>query len=236
MNKKKLIFFSAWVGVLVVLIFAINKMNDVISPPPPPPFVNPKVDDARWKEVMSRTVAQPKGDPKAPFTIVEFGDFCCPQCGAMHKQFEELPKMAPVSLYFVNRPFPNLKEHENAVYAAQAGLAAAAQGKFWPMFEALYDHQKSLQPANYKQYADQAGLNGTQLSKDVQTGKYLATVEDTRKYCDKIGMTMTPAIILRNNKTGEFKVASGRTQIDSLLRSLPWGRTAAGPATMAKGQ
>lgn len=237
MNKKKAIFFTAWVGILVGLIVAINMMNGHIDPPKPtaqPP--NPKITEAMWKEVISRTIDEPKGDPKAPYTIVEFGDFCCPQCGVMHKQFENLPKSAPISLYFINRPFPQLKEHENAVFAAQAGFAAAAQGKFWPMFESLYDHQKDLAPSNYEKYADQAGLNGAALSKDVQTGKYLSKVDDSRKYCDSIGMTMTPAIILRNNKTGECKVASGRSQIDSLLSSAPWAKTAEGPATVAKGQ
>jgi protein-disulfide isomerase len=236
MNKKKIIFFAAWIGVLVVLVVVINKMNDIVAPPPPPKFVPPTITDARWKEVMARTVSAPKGDPKAPFSIVEFGDFCCPQCGAMHEMFANLPKTAPVSLYFINRPFPKLKEHENAVFAAQAGMAAAAQGKFWPMFETLYDHQKDLQPANYEKYANQAGLNGAALSKDVQTGKYMAKVQDSLKYCDSIGMTMTPAIICRNNKTGEYKVAAGRDDIDKLLQNPPWTASAEGPATVAKGQ
>ena len=234
-NKKKIIIFAVWIGVLVGLVVAINKMNDIIAPPPPPKFVPPTITDASWKEVMSRAVATPKGDAKAPYSIVEFGDFCCPQCGAMHKQFENLPKTAPVSLHFMNRPFPKLKDHENAVFAAQAGFAAEAQGKFWPMFDSLYNHQKALEPANYEKYATQAGLNGAALRKDVQTGKYMAKVQDSLKYCDKIGMTMTPAIICRNNKTGEFKVAAGRDDINKLLQNPPWAGTTSGPS-VAKGQ
>lgn len=237
MNKKKIAFFAAWVGVLIGLVFAINKMNNSIDPPPPPPPPHPTIDDAKWKQIMARTVASPKGDPNAPYTIVEFGDFCCPQCGAMHKGFESLPNAAPVSLYFINRPFPKIKDHENAVVAAEAGYAAAAQGKFWAMFESLYDHQSDLEPGFYEDYANKAGLNGAQLRKDVESGKYMAKVEDSRKYCDSLGMTMTPAIILRNNKNGEYSVAAGRNQIDTLLKNAPWTKTAAaGASAVAKGQ
>src|SRR3569833_1747541 len=248
MNKKKIFFGIGWVAILAILFVAINKMNDVVDPAnqkPPPLPPNPTITNADWKQVMSRVIDSPKGYPKAPFTIVEFGDFCCPQCAAMHKQFESLPHTAPVNLYFMNRPFPTIKKHENAMFAAQAGYAAAAQHKYWPMFEMLSDHNEQLAPSNYKQYADDAGLDGTKLANDVNSGKYKAKAQDSFDYCTKLKMVITPAIIVRNNKNGEYQVASGRDQINALLAKAPWMKSTAPaaapvaqktPPTVAKGQ
>jgi protein-disulfide isomerase len=238
MKNKKAILFGSWIGILVALTLLVNWLSNssmTAQKPPQPPKIDNAVVKQQWDAVMAHTVGTPKGDPKAPYTIVEFGDFCCPQCGAMHSVFENLPTSAPVNVYFVNRPFPKLKEHENAVVAAEAGYAAAAQGKFWPMFDQLYGHQKNLEPYNYEEYANSAGLNGATLHKDVESGKYLKQVEDSEQFCDKIGMQMTPSIALHDNKTGDIKTAAGREQINKLLSSAPWTKNGAGPA-VAKGQ
>lgn len=235
-HKKELIF-GAWIAILVVLTLAVNKLSEIPPPPvPKPPKIDPAVLTARWKSIMDHTVSPPKGDPKAPYTVVEFGDFCCPQCGMMHSVFASLPSNAPVNLYFVNRPFPKLKGHEHAVVAAEAAYAAADKGKFWQMFDVLYDNQRELAPSNFEDYFDQAGLDGAALSKDVQNGKYLAKVQDSYKFCDSIGMTMTPAIVLRDNKTGQMRMAAGRDQINALLATAPWAKNPSGPQAVAKGQ
>lgn len=213
---KKAAFFTAWFAILGCLAVAIGHMNVLISVRRTVQ-APPTIDDVRWKGIMALTVAPPKGNPKAAFTVAEFGDFCCPQCGSMHNQFLDLPKTGPVAFYFVNRPFPKIKDHENATVAAEAGYAAAAQGKFWPMFDSLYNHQSNLDPSHYEAYARAAGLDGTRLRRDVESGKYLAKVDASRQYCDSIGMTMTPSIVIRNNKTGEYRVAMGRTEIEKAL-------------------
>lgn len=234
-NNKKFIFFGAWIGTLLVLVGIVNYLSNhnIVSPPAPPP-PPPPMDDGKWRQVMSRAVDEPRGDRNAPYTVVEFGDFCCPQCGAMHKTIENLPNAAPVDLYFINRPFPQLKDHKYAVQAAEAGFAAAAQGKFWPMFEQLYGHQKDLEPGFYEQYADAAGLDGAALRKDVESGKYLQQVTDSYKFCDAIGFQLTPTIVIRDNKAGTYKVAAGRDDINKLLAGAPWVKAPAGPA-VAKG-
>ena len=239
MNKKKVLFFGSWIAVLGVLVGIVNWMgNAAETSTKPPKTVAPTIDEAKWTQVMQFTAAPPMGDPKAAYTIVEFGDFSCPQCALMHKQFLDLPKTAPVNLYFVNRPFPTLKDHEYSEAAAQAGLSAAAQGKFWPMFTALYDNQKSLEPGFYEGYANKQGLDGAMIRKDVESGKYKDKVKQSEAFCDKIGMTMTPSIIVRDNKAGTFRVASGRNDIDALIKREPWGAAAASAASaaVAKGQ
>jgi protein-disulfide isomerase len=237
-QNKKPIFFGIWIGILVILTAVMNYMQKLTDTPPAPPPVDPRVIQNRWDGVMAHAVGGPKGNPKAPYTVVEFGDFCCPQCGRMHDLFASLPEHAPVNLYFVNRPFPRLKDHENAGVAAQAGYAAAAQGKFWPMFDALYAHQKDLQNKGFNtnsfaQYANSAGLNGTVVASDVKSGKYADKVKDSMAFCQSIAETSTPSILLRDNKTGRVKTAEGHDEIVKLFDSAPWAHAQAAPVAAA---
>jgi len=226
--KRKPLFAVCWAATLIVLAVLINgvsRMNVLISPPPTS-FVKPTIDDAKWKQVMAHTVGGPKGRAAARYTVVEFGDFACPQCALIHRQFDSLPTVAPVCLYFVNRPFPKLRGHENALVAAEASLAAEGQGKFWPMFDALYDHHDALDPSNYERYAAQVGIDGARLWSDIESGKYHEQAVASSEFCDGIGMTMTPAIVVRDNENGIYQVAAGRNEIDKLLQREGWATSA----------
>src|SRR5688500_11899119 len=86
---------------------------------PPPPVQNISVDDD-----------PSRGPANAPVTIVEFTDFQCPACAAMHPVIEEVLKSYGDKVRFVVRDFP-LNRHENARKAAEAANAAYAQGKFF---------------------------------------------------------------------------------------------------------
>jgi len=78
-----------------------------------------------------------RGDPDAPVTLEEFGDFQCPPCGQFAGFVEELLREYNSRLRVVFRNFP-LPGHEHAREAAQAAEAAGLQGKFWEMYDTLY--------------------------------------------------------------------------------------------------
>jgi predicted DsbA family dithiol-disulfide isomerase len=226
-NNKKLVVFAVWIAVLAALFFAINKLNQVPADGPPAPVI-PKVDVAKlaknWTEIINHA-SPPQGSPTAPYSIVEFGDFECPQCFQTRPIVEGVVKTAPVNLYFVQRP---IQGHEYAIPAAEASLSANAHGKFWPMYDALYVHQKDLEPGFYGDYAARIGLNGPALQKDVDGNRYLNQVKESAKFCDSLGIVGTPTIALRDNKTGVISAAVGRPNIVALLKEAPW-TTAAQP-------
>jgi len=218
---RKAAFFLGWASVLVILMVTISRMNQMVVPHG---LVRPAgvqvINDKLWHQIVAHSVGQPIGDPKSQYSVVLFGDFACPQCAAMHQQLVKLPATAPVRLYFVNRPFPKIRHHENAMVAAEAGCAAAAQGKFWPMYNALYQHHDALDPSHYEAYANAAGLDGARLRSDVDGGKYRAEGEASMRFCDDARLDITPTIIVRDNQTGGYSVASGRDQINRLLPKL----------------
>src|SRR5437588_11153203 len=85
-----------------------------------------------------------QGDPKALLTLVEYGDYQCPFCGAAYPEVKKVQKELGSKLRFIFRNFPLTNVHEFARVAAETTEAASAQGKFWEMHDFLYEHQRTL--------------------------------------------------------------------------------------------
>src|SRR2546425_944497 len=90
--------------------------------------------------------ARSKGRPGAPVTVYEMSDFQCPYCRSfalttlpiLEREYVQTGK---VRLVYINLPLPYL--HANALAAALVATCAARQGKFWPMHDALFQHQEA---------------------------------------------------------------------------------------------
>ena len=82
-----------------------------------------------------------RGHPHAPVTLVEYGDFQCPDCGYAYPVVEELLARFGHQLRFVFRHMPLNDLHPRAEAAAEAAEAAGAQGRFWEMHDRLFTHQ-----------------------------------------------------------------------------------------------
>src|SRR5215472_14400475 len=78
-----------------------------------------------------------RGPADAPVTILEYGDYECPYCRAAFRDVRELVDEHPDDIRFVFRNFPISQLHPHAEQAAEAAEAAAAQGRFWEMYELL---------------------------------------------------------------------------------------------------
>src|SRR5438045_5653096 len=84
------------------------------------------------------------GPATAPITIVEYGDYECPDCLNFVPIIAQVRERLGDRLRFIFRHFPQSSIHPHASMAAEAAESAAEQGKFWPMHEALFKHQKEL--------------------------------------------------------------------------------------------
>ncbi len=83
--------------------------------------------------------------------------------------------------------------HKNAGLAAEAALAAQAQGKFFEMHETLFANMRALSRENLEQYAQQIGLDMDQFRKDLDNRTYKARIDQETKEVVAIGATGTPA-------------------------------------------
>jgi protein-disulfide isomerase len=99
------------------------------------------------------------GEPHAPITVVEYGDFECPTCKQAAPAVKLLLERFAGRIRFAYRHFPLEAVHPHALQAAEAAECAGAQGKFWPMHDLLFENQLHLDLKHLFGYAAQLGLD-----------------------------------------------------------------------------
>src|SRR5690349_10239875 len=97
-------------------------------------------DSARLSQPVSAR-DHVRGPETASVTLVEYGDFQCPHCGAAYPVVAELQRRFADRLRFVFRHFPLTNVHPHAQAAAEVSEWAAAQGRFWEMHDRIYEQQ-----------------------------------------------------------------------------------------------
>jgi protein-disulfide isomerase len=93
------------------------------------------------------------------------------------------------------RDFP-LNFHKEAQKAAEAGMCAAEQGKFWEFHDKLFENQRALQVDKLKTYAADMGLDTGKFDACLDGGKYEADVKQDLAQGQAAGVTGTPAFFV----------------------------------------
>ena len=137
-----------------------------------------------------------KGAADAPVTLVEYGDFECPDCGAVYPTVNKLMQRMGDRLRFVYRYYPLVDSHPHAEHAAEVAEGAAAQGKFWEMYDELYQHQRKLDDDSLMQYAQAIGMDTQRLDDDMQKAVYTQRIQDDLESGDKSGVEGTPTFYI----------------------------------------
>lgn len=136
------------------------------------------------------------GRADALVTLVEYGDFQCPYCGAAYNELRQVRERLGNSLRFVFRHMPLTAIHPMAELAAEAAEAAGAQGKFWRMHDALYEHQRQLSPALMTALATRLGLDVARFSADLHGRRHAIKVKQDIDGAERSGVQGTPAFFI----------------------------------------
>ena len=147
--------------------------------------------------------ANPRGGPElgpadAAITIVTFSDLECGYCAQSHRQLDELQRRHSGSIRLVYRHYP-LDMHPRARYAAEVAACANRQGEFWPLAEHLFANQKQLEGEKVRGYAQEIGLDMTQLEACLQSGEGRAAVNADVAEGDELGVHSTPTFFINGH-------------------------------------
>jgi len=136
------------------------------------------------------------GPVGAPITLVEYGDFECVHCGRAYAVVKTVAAELGRNLRFVFRHFPITQLHPHAQAAAEAAEAAAAEGRFWQMYEQLFEHQDALAARDLMSYANRIGLDGRRLLLEVTSHVYTPRVREDARSGLASGVHSTPTFFI----------------------------------------
>jgi protein-disulfide isomerase len=153
-----------------------------------------------WKSVLTLPVSPSRdhirGKLDAPVTLLEYGDYECPYCGAAHPIVNAILARMSDGLRFVFRHFPMSTVHPYAEQAAEAAEAAGAQRKFWAMHDMLFANQERLAVPYLLAYAESLGLNLDQFGSDLADHVHAAKVREDFMSGVRSGVNGTPTFYI----------------------------------------
>ncbi len=141
-----------------------------------------------------------RGPDDAPVTLVEYGDFECPYCGQAEQVIRELLSAHGDDVRYVWRHLPLNDVHPTAQLAAEAAEAAAAQGRFWDMYDTLLSHQDALNPRDLANYAEELGLDVPRLRDELRRREYAPRVGEDVATADESGVSGTPTFFINGRR------------------------------------
>ena len=140
------------------------------------------------------------GDPDAPITIVEYGDYECPDCLNFVPIIRKVRERLGARLRFVFRHFPRSNIHPHASFAAEVAEAAADQGKFWEMHEALFAHQKELGDLDLTHLALTLGLELYRFESSRGSDRHRRRINDDYQSGIRSGVSKTPTLFINDRR------------------------------------
>jgi len=140
------------------------------------------------------------GPDTAPVTLVEYGDYECPYCGAAHPIVQALVDRLGDDLRFVFRHFPLAQAHPHAQQAAEAAEAAGVQGKFWQMHDLLYEHQTALDSHHLLAYAGALGLDVERFASELASHVHADRVRQDFMSGVRSGVNGTPSFFINGRR------------------------------------
>jgi protein-disulfide isomerase len=132
----------------------------------------------------------------ARYSLVEYGDYECPQCAEFYPIAKELVRELGDDLCFVFRNFPLVRSHPHAEAAAEAAEAAGMQGKFWLMHDRLFEHPEALTAEDLRRRAVALPLEMATYERDLASGEAARRVAEDVESGTDAGVGGTPTLFV----------------------------------------
>ena len=133
------------------------------------------------------------GNPEGGFTIYEFTDYNCGYCKRVFQPLQELIATDD-DIRLVVKEFPILSQ--TSVLAAQAGIAAQAQGVFPDFHAAMMTARGAITMDSIIDAAESAGADIDRLQADMNSPAVAAIIDRTRMAAQALEISGTPGLVI----------------------------------------
>jgi protein-disulfide isomerase len=155
-----------------------------------------------------------QGNAKAACTLVEYGDYECPHCGAAYPLVKQIQKHFGKRLRFVFRNFPLTQMHPSAQAAAEVAEFAESKGRFWEMHDLLFENQDRLGPDLFAELAAKLGLDAGELYRAQAKKTFTDRVRADFNGGVRSGVNGTPTFFINNQRY------DGSMDFDSMVQAI----------------
>ena len=200
-NKKPLLI----AGALVVVAAVAAALYFLTTPPAPSsdalPVAAPNADE--FPAIVDQYGVS-VGNEDAPVVVREFADYQCPACArfaeASQRLKQEYVETGKVRFVYFDLP---LRQHQNAMPAAQAARCAGDQGQYWAMHDKLYDAQGEWSGSNdpvatFTRYANGMDLEERRFRRCLETELHKEAVEQSLQVAVQMRVSSTPTVMVDN--------------------------------------
>ena len=175
------------------------------------------LDMGRTHGTISTAMGSPiLGNPSAPVTIVEFGDYQCSQCYKWFQNtkpqiIENLIDTGKANLVFVDLAFLG----RDSLPASAATYCAEEPGKYWEYHDLLYSSQQGVDDGwanseRLKAFAFSLDLDMEMFNSCVDSGKFSKRVQFNTAEAGKQGATSTPTFFIINSEGEQQKISGAQ--------------------------
>jgi protein-disulfide isomerase len=161
------------------------------------------------------------GDPQAPVTIVEFGDYESEDCAKLQEVIRQLLADHEGKIRFQFRHFPLTQIHQKAHKAAEAAVAASQQGKFWEMHNLLFRHRRNLGSVSLREYAQEAGVKDKNFIANLIDSVYGWTVRADLLEGLEMGIRDVPVVYINGERIkGPYTYPQLKKAVEQALQKV----------------
>lgn len=147
---------------------------------------------------IDTTNAPKAGNDDAPIKLVEFFDYACPACQALKPKLDQALSEHQGQVVVYYRMFPLENKHPDSRSAAQAAIAAQAQGKFKEMHELLFAKSPAHKRDDVIRYAKELGLDAAKFEADYNAAS--PRVDADLAQGESLGVESTPTLYFNGRR------------------------------------
>jgi protein-disulfide isomerase len=140
-----------------------------------------------------------RGAKDSTVTIIEYGDFECPNCKQAAPVVAMLLRRFTGLIRVVFRHFPLEEVHPHALVAAEAAEAAAGQGRFWEMHDLLFAQQPHFQLRHLVELAEDLALDVRRFSRELQEHVHVERIRENVRAGRRLAVRATPTFYVNGN-------------------------------------
>jgi len=154
--------------------------------------------------VLYKSHNKQTSNQEKPIQIIEFGDFQCPACAGINPTLKKVISDREQDINFIFRHFP-LPQHKNAMISSLAVEAAGEQGKYWEMYNKIFENQDNWSESDnakeiFINYAKELTLDDAKFTQDLDKEELKARINTDMKDAQALGINSTPTFFVNGIK------------------------------------